>query len=86
MFAEEWPLMMFTLLSQLAIGTYVILLLIRMSLSKSDARTAGQITNPGLKLTGPIMALTLIFSLFHLGTPMGAYRSILNLGSSLAKP
>jgi anaerobic dimethyl sulfoxide reductase subunit C len=82
MFAEEWPLMMFTLLSQLAIGTYVILLLIRMSIVKSDAHAAYQLTNPGLKATGPIMALALIFSLFHLGTPLGAYRSILNLGSA----
>lgn len=82
MFAEEWPLMMFTLLSQLAIGTYAILLLVRLSFAKGDARIASKLTNPGLKAIGPIMALALIFSLFHLGTPMGAYRSILNLGSS----
>lgn len=82
MFAEEWPLMMFTLFSQLAIGTYIILFLIRMVLVKNDASNASQLTNAGLKATGPIMAIALVFSVFHLGDPLGAYRSILNLGSS----
>ena len=82
MFAEEWPLMMFTLFSQLAIGTYIMLFFIRWLLAKEDASSASQLTKSGLMLTGPVMALALIFSLFHLGTPLGAVRSILNLGSS----
>ncbi|EHQ90614.1 dimethyl sulfoxide reductase anchor subunit family protein [Desulfosporosinus youngiae] len=82
MFAEEWPLMMFTLLSQLAIGTYIMLFLIRLMLAKDNASSASQLTKSGLMLTGPVMAAALVFSLFHLGTPLGAVRSILNLGSS----
>lgn len=82
MFAEEWPLMMFTLISQLAIGSFILLVLVRSMLAPKDAATAKRLTNFGFLAVGPLMALALIFSLFHLGTPMGAYRSILNLGSS----
>jgi anaerobic dimethyl sulfoxide reductase subunit C (anchor subunit) len=82
MFAEEWPLMMFTLISQLAIGSFILLVLVRSMLARKDARTAKQLTRFGFLAVGPLMALALVFSLFHLGTPTGAYRSILNLGSS----
>ncbi|MBP2666951.1 MAG: reductase anchor subunit [Firmicutes bacterium] len=82
MFSEEWPLMMFTLLSQLAVGTYIILLFIRFSLMKNDVDLSVRLTNPGLKVVGPIMALALVLSVFHLGTPLGAYRAVLNLTSS----
>ncbi len=82
MFAEEWPLMMFTLISQLAIGSFILLVFVRTILNKKDAQAAKRLTNFGFLAVGPLMALALIFSLFHLGTPMGAYRSILNLGSS----
>ncbi|MDQ7095151.1 DmsC/YnfH family molybdoenzyme membrane anchor subunit [Desulfosporosinus sp. PR] len=82
MFAEEWPLMMFTLISQLAIGSFIILVFVRAFLTKQDAPMAVKLTNPGFKAVGVLMVLSLIFSLFHLGTPSGAYRSILNLASS----
>ncbi|WP_407310103.1 dimethyl sulfoxide reductase anchor subunit family protein [Desulfosporosinus sp. SB140] len=82
MFAEEWPLMMFTLISQLAIGSFIILVFVRAFLAKQDAPMAMKLTNPGFKAVGALMVLSLVFSLFHLGTPSGAYRSILNLGSS----
>jgi len=82
MFSEEWPLMMFTLLSQLAVGTYIVLLFIRFSLMKNDTPLSARLTNPGIKAVGPIMALALVLSLFHLGTPMGAYRAVFNLASS----
>lgn len=82
MFAEEWPLMMFTLISQLAIGSFFILVFVRALLTKQDAPMAAKLTNFGFKAVGVLMLLSLVFSLFHLGTPLGAYRSILNLGSS----
>ncbi|MHB8074094.1 dimethyl sulfoxide reductase anchor subunit family protein [Desulfosporosinus fructosivorans] len=82
MFAEEWPLMMFTLLSQMAVGTYFILILVRSILSAKNSQVANQITKSGVAVVGPLMAIALIFSLFHLGSPLGAYRSISNLGSS----
>ncbi|EHQ88544.1 dimethyl sulfoxide reductase anchor subunit family protein [Desulfosporosinus youngiae] len=82
MFAEEWPLMMFTLFAQLAVGSFLLLVLIRFMLSSRDSQLAAKMTNFGILAVGPIMGLALIFSLFHLGTPLGAYRSISNLGTS----
>ena len=79
MFAEEWPLMMFTLISQLAIGSFIMLAVIRFSLNKHDATMAAKLTNPGFKAVGVIMSLALLLSVLHLGAPMGAYRSVLNL-------
>lgn len=35
-----------------------------------------------MTLVGPVIMVALILSLFHLGTPLGAYRSIGNIGSS----
>lgn len=82
MFAEEWPLMMFTLFAQLAVGSFLLLVLIRSMLSSRDSQSAAKMTNFGIMAVGPIMGLALVFSLFHLGTPLGAYRSIANLGTS----
>jgi anaerobic dimethyl sulfoxide reductase subunit C (anchor subunit) len=82
MFAEEWPLMMFTLLTQLAVGSFLMLVLIRTLLVKTIKQEANQFIQFGTKAVGIVMGIALVFSLFHLGTPTGAYRSILNLGSS----
>lgn len=80
-FAEEWPLMSFTLLCQLAVGTFILLMLINASMGNKDSQAAKAI-NFGFTAVGPITVLALIFSVFHLGDPLGAPRSILNLGSS----
>ncbi|WP_019153666.1 dimethyl sulfoxide reductase anchor subunit family protein [Robertmurraya massiliosenegalensis] len=77
MFSEEWPLLMFTLLTQLAVGSYIFLVVIR-SLNKTSMGP----TKIGMLLVGPVMGIAIILSIFHLGTPLGAYRALLNLGSS----
>lgn len=81
-FAEEWPLMTFTMLAQLAIGTFIILMMIKALLGNKDTEAANSLTKLGFTVVGPLTILALLFSLFHLGDPLGAYRSILNLGSS----
>ncbi|WP_260472012.1 DmsC/YnfH family molybdoenzyme membrane anchor subunit [Bacillus salinus] len=76
MFAEEWPLILFTLLSQLAVGTYIFIVIIR-SLNKNiDRQLSINVTKQGLFLVGPVMFIALILSVFHLGTPLGAYRAL----------
>jgi DMSO reductase anchor subunit len=83
MFGEEWPLMMFTLLSQLAIGMFIMLLLVHHFLkTKIDSVASSQLTQKGMFWVGPIMALALVLSVFHLGDPLGAYRSVGNLATS----
>ncbi|WP_088228677.1 DmsC/YnfH family molybdoenzyme membrane anchor subunit [Desulfosporosinus sp. FKB] len=82
MFAQEWPLMMFTLVSQLAIGSFLMLMVVRSLLLKQNPQEAAKLTQPGFKAVVGIMVVALVLSLFHLGTPTGAYRSILNLKTS----
>lgn len=81
-FAEEWPLMTFTVLAQLAIGLFIMLMIAKGLWGDNEDEAANALTALGFTAVGPITVLALIFSLFHLGDPMGAYRSILNLGSS----
>jgi anaerobic dimethyl sulfoxide reductase subunit C (anchor subunit) len=80
-FAEEWPLMTFTLLAQLSIGTFIILMVLKALIGNQDTQ-ASKALNFGFSAVGPVILLALIFSVFHLGDPLGAPRSILNLGSS----
>ncbi|HVJ50120.1 dimethyl sulfoxide reductase anchor subunit family protein [Desulfitobacterium sp.] len=80
-FAEEWPLMTFTLLMQLSVGTFLILMVIKALIGSQDTQ-ASKALSFGFTAVGPVTVLALIFSVFHLGDPLGAPRSILNLGSS----
>ncbi|HVJ50116.1 dimethyl sulfoxide reductase anchor subunit family protein [Desulfitobacterium sp.] len=80
-FAEEWPLMTFTLLAQLSIGTFIILMVIKALIGNQDSQ-ASKALRFGFTVVGPVTLLALIFSVFHLGDPLGAPRSILNLASS----
>lgn len=83
MFAEEWSLMMFTLLAQLAVGIYILLIVARAALEKNENdKLPRNIISTGFLAVSGFMGLALLLSLFHLGTPGGAYRAILNLGSS----
>lgn len=82
MFSEEWPLMTFTVLSQLAIGAFVILWFIHEMSTKSEWSIKPSVMKRGLLAVALVMGVSLIFSLFHLGTPTGAYRSIYNFTSS----
>lgn len=82
MFAEEWPLLSFTLLTQLAVGAYIFFVVIRAFNKKIGNNLAINVTKRGIFLVGPVTALALLFSVFHLGDPLGAYRALLNFGSS----
>lgn len=71
----ELPLVLFTILSQVAIGLVLL----------SAARQWATVDAPGPKARvewgaiGAILALGVIASLFHLGQPLGAVRSLTNL-------
>lgn len=82
MFAEEWPLLTFTLLTQLAVGAYIFFVIIRAFNKKLGNNLGINVTKRGIFLVGPVTALALVFSVFHLGNPLGAYRALLNFDSS----
>ncbi|MBM4765282.1 DMSO reductase [Bacillus sp. B15-48] len=82
MFAKEWPLLIFTLLTQLAVGAYLFFVIIRSFQNKIDSKVSTKVTKRGMFFVGPVTVLALFFSIFHLGDPFGAYRSLGNIATS----
>lgn len=73
----EWPLIMFTVLSQISVGMIIILFW----LERRD-QLQGHLFKQGVLVSGVFLIVALIASLFHLGHPEAAYRAITHLGSS----
>lgn len=73
----EWPLIVFTVLSQISIGIIVGLLGL-------DCRNQlkEKLFKQGVLVSGIFLMIALLASLFHLGHPEAAYRAITHLGSS----
>jgi anaerobic dimethyl sulfoxide reductase subunit B (iron-sulfur subunit) len=76
----EIPLLLFTLLSQMAIGAFWTIFLINWVLS--DKLVAGRITFPPLLAVGGAITVALLVSLLHLGTPGYAWRALNHLRKS----
>jgi anaerobic dimethyl sulfoxide reductase subunit C (anchor subunit) len=75
---SEWPLVLFTVLSQMAVGAVVTLWLLQ-AVSGPLEQQAGLLVSRGIvTLTG----ISMLISLVHLGHPIEAYRMISHLGSS----
>ncbi|WP_280770649.1 dimethyl sulfoxide reductase anchor subunit family protein [Salipaludibacillus daqingensis] len=79
--AEEWQLLLFTLMMQAAVGTFMFVVIVR-SQSKLEINLREKITRTGLIFTGPLVVIGILLSAFHLGDPFGAYRSIMNVSTS----
>lgn len=83
MLRKEWPLIINTILAQLAGGLFIFLAVDRMILlNQSQGALAIQLTDSGMAMVGPIIVLAMFLSLFHLGKPFRAYRAMANLPTS----
>lgn len=78
----EGALIIFTLLAQMAVGTWLVAISLRMLIGKVNKDIASRLTKPALLLVGPIMCIALVISIFHLGSPATAYGSLANFGTS----
>ena len=80
---HEWPLVLFTLMVQLAVGFHLALLA---SSTLLRARTPAVGPDPWTEdpslLVGSLMAAALAVSLLHLGAPTSAVHALSNLGTS----
>ncbi len=75
---KEWPLILFTLATQLACG-----LTLAATVFESKARPADAVLMRPLALAiFPEAALGILLSIAHLGHPLMAWRSVVNLGQS----
>jgi anaerobic dimethyl sulfoxide reductase subunit B len=77
---DEIPLLIFTLLTQMAIGGFVTIFLINLILD--NKLVAEKITIPPLLAVGVTLTVALLISLFHLGTPGNAWRAMNHLRKS----
>ncbi|MEL1135786.1 DmsC/YnfH family molybdoenzyme membrane anchor subunit [Desulfitobacterium sp. THU1] len=79
----EFPLVLFTVLGQWAIGLALMITLIEyISPAKGNEASLKQLRIGGMAVL-PLVALGLIFSVFHLGQPLSAVKALMNLGTSM---
>jgi len=80
---KKWSLILFTILSQMAVGAFWILMASQWVFRSQygDAKAEDLILVP-LLVVEAIMLLSLLVSFAHLGSPMIAYRAISNFRSS----
>lgn len=75
---NEMPLVVFTVLSQLAVGAFITLWILNIAKNKISLRTGKMISGSLVIIT----ALSLGASLFHLGDPFNAYRALTHFSTS----
>lgn len=83
MITREWALVVFTILAQMSVGSFVILGVTHFFASrKTGPEEADRFSDRALLAIGPAMLLGLIASLLHLGNVLNAFRAVTNLGTS----
>jgi len=93
-FLQEWPLTFFTILSQMAVGAFIILGLIQVSSrrrvgavadkarAEAKAQALERVSDAALYAIGPLMVAGFIAAFFHLGNPMNGINVIRGVPSS----
>lgn len=80
---KEWALIIFTVLAQMSVGSFVVLGFIHFLTRRSaGTEAADRMSDRALLAIGPVLILAMIASLFHLGNPLNAPRAIANLANS----
>ena len=80
---HDWALVAFTILAQMAVGSFVVLGIVYFFAARSaGAVEADRLSDRALLVIGPVLVLGLLASFFHLGNPLNAYNAIGNIGSS----
>ena len=78
----ELPLVIFTVMAQMSVGSFVVLGVIQLVGYRVDPKLMDRITDPALYAIGPILVLGMAASLLHLGTPLRAVNSLRHLSGS----
>jgi anaerobic dimethyl sulfoxide reductase subunit C len=80
---REWALIAFTILTQMAVGAFVVLGVVHFFAARSAGiEHADRLSDRALLAIGPVLVMGLVASLGHLGNPLNAPRAIANLGTS----
>lgn len=80
--SNEWPLVFFTLLSQISLGILFSWLVLSLSLKNTDIPAFGDLKRVMLIAALGSMGIALIISFLHLALPMHSVYALSNIGSS----
>lgn len=80
---REWALVIYTILIQMSVGAFCVLGVIHTyAQRKYGQEEADRISDRALLAIGPVLALGILASFFHLGNPLNSYRAIANFANS----
>lgn len=80
---REWALIAFTILAQMSVGSFLVLGVVHFFAARKEGlEEADRMSDTALLAIGPVIVLSMIVSLIHLGNPMNAYRAVTNFDSS----
>jgi anaerobic dimethyl sulfoxide reductase subunit C len=79
---SELPLVIFTIIAQMSVGSFVVLGLIHLFGVRTGREVIDRVSDPALYAIGPILVLGLLASMMHLGTPIRAINALRHLDSS----
>jgi anaerobic dimethyl sulfoxide reductase subunit C (anchor subunit) len=79
---SELPLVVFTIVAQMSVGSFVVLGLIHLFGGRAGRHVIDRASDPALYAIGPILVLGLLASMMHLGTPIRAINALRHLDSS----
>lgn len=80
---HDLPLVIFTLFSQMSVGTFITLGVVQFVASRrADAETAERVVAPALYAIGPTLVVGLIVSMLHMNDLLHTFNVIRHVGSS----
>lgn len=80
---QEWALIIFTVLAQMSVGSFIVLGITHYFVRRAaGAEQADRLSDRALIAIGPVLVLAMLASLWHLGNPLNAPRAVSNLGTS----
>ncbi|MDO5721620.1 MAG: dimethyl sulfoxide reductase anchor subunit [Actinomycetaceae bacterium] len=80
---HEWPLTVFTILGQMAVGAFLTLGFINvLGRRRFNDETVDRVADPALYAIGPVMVAALLASIFHLGNPLNAPNALRHVATS----
>lgn len=80
---QEWALIIFTILTQMSVGAFLVLGAVHFFVNrKAGEQEADRMTDRILIAIVVTLALGFVASLFHLGSPLNAPKAVLNLATS----
>lgn len=80
---RELALITFSVLTQMAVGSFIVLGVVHYFAQRSKGlEQADRMSDRALVAIWPVLGLAIVASLFHLGNPLNAFRAVTNVASS----